>query len=531
MKLFLNLSKVWTFSKTINVKQKKIKLFCSFIFINFVIVADLLIISILNFLFTKDSTSNQYISFLFDDYAAFYLIGLIIVRFSFLYSDHILREKLRFEVDKELKFRSITKLLDNTNKEVSDIAYEVNNEATMLGLLYRNLVSFFTNSFQFVSFMMYIIYLDFSITAFLLVIGSLSSFFIFIQKKKNKKTSENFQESLENINQESVDIASNYFLIKILKIEKLVKDNFDNTLDIFSNNFLKISNLRFVNYNTPQFIGTLSIALLIYLFDNTFSLEIIFLTLRMAQAFGASNESYHELSVKIPFLEKFLNRSVLHSGTFNSDYIVNRDLNSCVVAKKVSFKYFGMEHFIFNDLSFEIPKNSHSVILGKNGTGKSTLVGVISGVLTPSSGLIEVSSDNLGYVGNKPYIFNASLIDNVQITKALRKIDKKNIDSLFRSLSFYENFQSNYLNNKVTKDTLSDGQMQKLAFIRLILQSPEIIFLDEAFSNLDNESTNRIKNLIFGKSTIINITHNPDNFDNIDYKFVIENGKFNFQQR
>ena len=237
------------------------------------------------------------------------------------------------------------------------------------------------------------------------------------------------------------------------------------------------------------------------------------------------------MSVKIPFLEKFLNRSVLHSGTFNSDYIVNRDLNSCVVAKKVSFKYFGMEHFIFNDLSFEIPKNSHSVILGKNGTGKSTLVGVISGVLTPSSGLIEVSSDNLGYVGNKPYIFNASLIDNVQITKALRKIDKKNIDSLFRSLSFYENFQSNYLNNKVTKDTLSDGQMQKLAFIRLILQSPEIIFLDEAFSNLDNESTNRIKNLIFGKSTIINITHNPDNFDNIDYKFVIENGKINFQQR
>jgi ABC-type transport system involved in cytochrome bd biosynthesis fused ATPase/permease subunit len=190
-----------------------------------------------------------------------------------------------------------------------------------------------------------------------------------------------------------------------------------------------------------------------------------------------------------------------------------------------------MEQSIFNDLSFEIPKNSHSVILGKNGTGKSTLVGVISGVLTPSSGLIEVSSDNLGYVGNKPYIFNASLIDNVQITKALRKIDKKNIDSLFRSLSFYENFQSNYLNNKVTKDTLSDGQMQKLAFIRLILQSPEIIFLDEAFSNLDNESTNRIKNLIFGKSTIINITHNPDNFDNIDYKFVIENGKFNFQQR
>ncbi len=310
-----------------------------------------------------------------------------------------------------------------------------------------------------------------------------------------------------------------------------MKENFDNTLQIFSNNFLKISNLRFVNYNTPQFIGTLSIGLLIYFFKNSFTLEIIFLTLRMAQAFGASNESYHELSIKVPFLDKFLKRNLLQSERVNSDYIVNKNLRHSVAADKVSFKYSGMEHFLFNDLSFEIPKNSHSVILGKNGTGKSTLIGVISGVLAPSSGLIEVSSDNLGYVGNKPYIFNASLIENIQITKSLRNIDEKKIDSLFRSLSFYENFQNNYLSNKVTKETLSDGQMQKLAFIRLILQDPEIIFLDEAFSNLDNESAKKIKSLIFGKSTIINITHNPNDFDNIDYKFVIENGQFNFQQQ
>ena len=209
MKLFLNLSKVWTFSKTINVKQKKIKLISSFVFINFVIIADLLIISLLNFLITSDYTSNQYFSFLFDAYAAFYLVGLIFVRFFFLFSDHILREKLRIEVDKDLKFSSISKLLDKTNKEVSDIAYEVNNEATMLGLLYRNLVSFFTNSFQFIFFLIYIVYLDFSITAFLLIIGSLS---FYIYKERNiKRHLKIFQESLEKINQESVDIALNYF--------------------------------------------------------------------------------------------------------------------------------------------------------------------------------------------------------------------------------------------------------------------------------------------------------------------------------
>jgi midasin (ATPase involved in ribosome maturation) len=94
MKIFINLSKVWQFSKQISIKQKKVKILTSFLFINLVIFSDLLIISILNYLITGEITSNQYISFLFNSFAAFYLIGLILVRFTFLFLDHILRERL-----------------------------------------------------------------------------------------------------------------------------------------------------------------------------------------------------------------------------------------------------------------------------------------------------------------------------------------------------------------------------------------------------------------------------------------------------
>ena len=68
---------------------------------------------------TGEITSNQYISFLFNSFAAFYLIGLILIRFTFLFLDHILRERLRLSLDKELKFSSINKLLKKRNKEVS----------------------------------------------------------------------------------------------------------------------------------------------------------------------------------------------------------------------------------------------------------------------------------------------------------------------------------------------------------------------------------------------------------------------------
>ena len=70
---------------------------------------------------------------------------------------------------------------------------------------FYNNIFFFTNSFQFLSFLLYIIYLDFSITVFLLIIGLTSSFLIFVQKKRNRTTSKNYQESLEEINLESVD--------------------------------------------------------------------------------------------------------------------------------------------------------------------------------------------------------------------------------------------------------------------------------------------------------------------------------------
>jgi len=530
MKILINLSKVWKFSKQISIKQKKVKIFTSFLFINFVIFSDLLIISILNYLITGEITSNQYISFLFNSFAAFYLIGLILIRFTFLFLDHLLRERLRLSLDKKLKFSSINKLLKKRNKEVSDVAYEVNNEATMLGLLYKNLVSFFTNTFQFLSFLLYIIYLDFSITVFLLIIGLTSSFLIFIQKKRNRTTSKNYQESLEEINLESVDIANNYYLIKILKIEDLVKENFEKTLKTFTDNFLKITNLRFVNYNTPQFIGTLSIALLIYFFNNSYSLEIIFLTLRMAQAYGASNESYHELTVKMPFLEKYLSRSIKENISDQGIHTINETLVDSIKAENVSFKYQDSDEYLFSGLTFNIKKNSHSVIVGKNGTGKSTLIGIIAGILSPSRGKVEISSQNIGYVGNKPYIFQSSLIENIRITKKLNKVEETEIDDLFKHLSFYENFPNNYLNKTVSKETLSDGQMQKLAFIRLILQKPEIIFLDEAFSNLDKESVNKIKKKIFANTTVINVTHKPEDFDNIDNKLLIENGNILFQK-
>ena len=521
--LLLNLKKIFNFSKVVKVKKKKLKIFISFLFINFVILSDLLIISILNFLITNKISENNIFNFLFSSNAEIYLIIFIITRYLFLFLDHILRESLRLDLDKSLKLKSVTDLFDDSAKDISIVSYEVNNESTMLGLLYKNLISLLTNSFQFIVFLIYIIFLDISVTLFLVIIGVLSSSIIYYQKRKNFKTSENYQKSLEEINLESLDLASNFYLIKILNIEDKVLNNFKNTLKRYSTYFLRIANLRFVNYNTPQFIGTLSIAFLILFFTNTFTLEIIFLILRMAQAFGTSNESYHELSVKIPFLDKYISKIKNMQKFSYGSYLFNSKLEKCILSENFSFKYQSDNKFIFENQKINIEKNSHNLIIGKNGTGKSTLLGVLAGVHQPTDGLIEISSKNIGFVGNKPFIFKKSLLENIKIIPSLSSIGNKVIDDLFRELQFYEDFETNYLANVVSKETLSDGQKQKLSFIRLLLQNPDIVFLDEAFSNLDYDSTQKIKSLIFNKSTVINVTHDSSKFENITNIFQIQN--------
>ena len=250
----------------------------------------------------------------------------------------------------------------------------------------------------------------------------------------------------------------------------------------------------------------------------------------MAQAFGASNESYHELNVKMPFLEKYLFRASKEGMTEHGIHKINKQLMQSVNFNNVSFKYHDSDEYLFSGLTFDIKKNTHSLIVGKNGTGKSTLIGLVSGILTPSNGKIEISSQNMGYVGNKPYIFQASLIENIKITENLKRVEVSVIDALFKDLNFYENFPNDYINKIVSKETLSDGQMQKIAFIRLILQNPEIIFLDEAFSNLDRESSQKIKNKIFSDATVINVTHSPEDFENIDNQILVENGNIFFQK-
>jgi ABC-type multidrug transport system fused ATPase/permease subunit len=221
-------------------------------------------------------------------------------------------------------------------------------------------------------------------------------------------------------------------------------------------------------------------------------------------------------SVHIEDLYKFETKEVQVNSNARS---VDKSRLLAVELENVSFSYLRSNEEIFSNQNLEIQKNLHTIVTGPNGSGKSTLLGIISGLYTPTVGGVKLSSSKLGYVGVTPLIIETSIRENLLYGNS-QSISDQQIKDLLTKF----NFKSTDINldEIVSNKTLSSGQMQKISFIRALLNDVEILLLDESTSNLDKES----KVLIFDilkkeKVTILNSTHNREDFS-YDHHIEIE---------
>jgi ABC-type multidrug transport system fused ATPase/permease subunit len=211
--------------------------------------------------------------------------------------------------------------------------------------------------------------------------------------------------------------------------------------------------------------------------------------------------------------------------------------------KNINFNYPNTKTSALTDISIDIEANSTIGIIGTTGAGKSTLVDIILGLLTPTSGEIEVDEkildstnirqwqNSIGYVPQSIFLADDTIASNIAFGVQKDQIDVEQVEKVAKMAQVHEfviELENGY--NTIIGERgvrLSGGQRQRLGIARALYHNPELLVLDEATSALDNQTEAEVMKAIdnmSGSKTIIMIAHRLSTVEKCDKIIKLEKG-------
>ena len=214
-----------------------------------------------------------------------------------------------------------------------------------------------------------------------------------------------------------------------------------------------------------------------------------------------------------------------------------------IVFKKVNFFYDEKEKKILDNLNLEIKKNDRIGIMGKSGEGKTTFLNLLSGLLYPTSGQINIDNNSMKLISNQwkrniSYVHqNVFLADDTVLFNLILKntANKKELEKIWKVLKIVEldNYVKRLKKGLYTVvgergSKLSGGQSQRLGIARSLLRDHSILIFDEATSALDEETQKRVLKSIYfqmKQKTIITVSHRANTLKYCRKVLKLVNGK------
>jgi ATP-binding cassette subfamily B protein len=208
----------------------------------------------------------------------------------------------------------------------------------------------------------------------------------------------------------------------------------------------------------------------------------------------------------------------------------------------VGFRYDDDGEDVICDVSFDVPAGSTLAIVGRTGSGKSTLVEMIPRLRDPSSGIVkidgrdvraiplEVLRRNIGYVPQEVFLFSDTVANNIAFGSMDAAIDEieaasKEADLLDNVRAFHQGFETFVGERGIT---LSGGQKQRTSIARALVRKPRILILDDALSAVDVNTERTILGHLrrqFGQRTIVIVSHRISTVQDADHILVLEDGR------
>ncbi|MBO0466673.1 peptidase domain-containing ABC transporter [Enterococcus plantarum] len=460
---------------------------------------------------------------------------------------------LQTVTEKNLLSNTIKQLLDLpysyfVNRNRGELIYRINSSSFIRQILIDQLITLVVDMCFLVFYVLIMWNFSKILTMVTIGITVVIATFSFINASINRKISQNEIGVLSNSQDLINEMVNNIFTIKSTNSQKNMYMKWQNNYEKQISFEKEKAKANSISANIPQTIQTFYSVIVyaigyILVLNNQTTIGSIVAFSSIGIAFLSPIlsilQSYTQFQMVKVYLDRLLdilqtsNETSL-SGTEKLDnYLTD------IYIRNIMYKYSSFSKPAIENISLHIAPKQKIAIVGESGSGKSTLLKVAAGLHQSTSGEIcygkrdikdldiHTFRDHIGVVLQENVLFNGTFRENITMGRdysdeyIMEVVKNVGLESLILGCPLGLETNISELGQN-----LSGGQRQKLSIARTIIFKPEVIFLDEPTSSLDNISERAIMNYLFGMdSTLVVVAHRLSSIQNFDQIIVMNDGK------
>lgn len=476
----------------------------------------------------------------------------VMLMFSFTYYSNWLGQR----VIKDIRVKIFDKIINlkmsffDKNSVGRLVTRAVSDIETIASIFSQGLFTIIADLFKMIVILLVMMIISFRLTVVVLIIFPFLIYATRLFQKAMKKAFELVRREVANLNSFVQERISGIKIVQIFNREKIEKDKFNEINTKHRDAWLRTVWINSIFFPVAEISGSICIGLLVWYGGianaNGINISIgtLFLFITMS---GLLFRPLRQIADKFNTLQMGMVAVDRIFSIFENNSIINEtgDIDTPSFKGKIEFNNVRFSYIanieVLKGVSFLVRPGETLAIVGPTGSGKTTIINLISRFYNINSGQIKIDDksingyklnclrSNIGVILQDVFLFADTIQNNVTLFD--EDISEDKVINAAKELGIHEFIMSlpgNYnFNVQERGNTLSSGQKQLIAFMRVLIKNPDILILDEATSSIDSYSEDLIKNAtrrITKNKTSIVIAHRLSTIEAASTIIYMEDG-------